>query len=52
MAHEGVAAIRKKRNKDRTEKDRFTEHTENDICVKKPTNEGRVLNSNMWLAYG
>ncbi|KAF3335271.1 flap endonuclease GEN-like 2 [Carex littledalei] len=43
MALEGVAAIRKKRNKDRTEKDRFTEHTENDICVKKPTNEEHGL---------
>lgn len=52
MALEGVAAIRKKRDKDRTEKDRFTEHTENDICVKKPTSEGRVLKSSKWLAYG
>lgn len=52
MALEGVAAIRKKRDKDKPEKDRFTEHTENGICVKRSANEGMVLNSNKWLAYG
>lgn len=45
MALEGVAAIRKKREKDRTEKDQFTEDTENDICIKS-TNEGKFQYSN------
>ncbi|KAJ4773706.1 Flap endonuclease 1 [Rhynchospora pubera] len=45
MAFQGVAAIRKKRGKDRTDKDQFTEDSENDICIKSTNEESGHLSS-------
>ncbi|KAJ4806177.1 Flap endonuclease 1 [Rhynchospora pubera] len=45
MAFQGVAAIRKKRGKDRTDKDQFTEDSKNDVCIKSTNEEIGHLSS-------